>query len=161
MFFSRVSDQSYSHVLTFFSRITPPPFSAFQVLCCQNDWNTYGDSDIISLPAGFRRHLVGKTLGNVFHCDTAEIGFVGLLVIMVTDIFINQRIECYVNNTINLRPLTPHIMPCYPTKWRSCRGHRFCDVTSPCMWQYDNMTVDGTQYFTRLSGNICKVCWDP
>ena len=28
------------------------------------------------------------------------------------DIFINQRIECYLNNTINLRPLTPHIMPC-------------------------------------------------
>ena len=29
--------------------------------------------------------------------------------IILADIFINQRIECYVNNTINLRPLTPHI----------------------------------------------------
>ena len=27
---------------------------------------TYGDSDVISMPAGFRRHLVGKTLINVF-----------------------------------------------------------------------------------------------
>jgi len=28
------------------------------------------------MPAGFRRHLVGKTLVNVFRCDTAEIRFV-------------------------------------------------------------------------------------
>jgi len=27
---------------------------------------TYGDSGVISMPAGFRRHLVGKTLINVF-----------------------------------------------------------------------------------------------
>jgi len=26
----------------------------------------YGDSGVISMPAGFRRHLVGKTLLNVF-----------------------------------------------------------------------------------------------
>ena len=32
---------------------------------------TQGDSDVISMPAGFRRHLVGKTLKNVFHCDIA------------------------------------------------------------------------------------------
>ena len=31
-----------------------------------NIWNTYGDSDVISMPAGFRRHLVGKALINVF-----------------------------------------------------------------------------------------------
>jgi len=72
---------------------------------------TAGDSDVISMPAGFRRHLVGKTLTNVFHCHITEIGFVGKLVI--TDIFINQRIECCFNDTINLRRLTPHIMPCY------------------------------------------------
>ena len=29
------------------------------------------------------------------------------------DIFINRRIECYLNNTINLRPLGPHITLCY------------------------------------------------
>jgi len=36
------------------------------------------------MPAGFRRHLVGKTLINVFHCDIAEIRFVGELVIIQT-----------------------------------------------------------------------------
>jgi len=36
-----------------------------------------GDSDVISMPAGFRRHLVGKTLMNVIHCDIAEIRFFG------------------------------------------------------------------------------------
>ena len=29
------------------------------------------------MPAGSRRHLVGKTLINVFHCDITEIRFVG------------------------------------------------------------------------------------
>jgi len=43
---------------------------------------TWGNSDVISVPAGFRRHLVGKTLSNVFHCDLAEIRFVGKLVIV-------------------------------------------------------------------------------
>ena len=34
--------------------------------------------------AGFRRHLVGKTLRNVFHCDIAEIRFLGKLLIIQT-----------------------------------------------------------------------------
>jgi len=46
--------------------------------------NTQGDSDVMSMPAGFRRHLVRKTLRNVFHCDIAEIRFVGKLVIIQT-----------------------------------------------------------------------------
>ena len=41
-----------------------------------------GDIDVISTPAGFRRHLVGKTLINVFHCNIAEIRIVGKLVII-------------------------------------------------------------------------------
>jgi len=47
---------------------------------------TYGDSDVISMPAGFCRHVVGKTLINVFHCDSAEMGlrFVGKIVIIQT-----------------------------------------------------------------------------
>ena len=45
-------------------------------------WTTL--SDLISMPAGVRRHLVGKTLRNVLHCDTAEIRFVGKLVITRT-----------------------------------------------------------------------------
>ena len=36
------------------------------------------------MPAGFRRHLVGKTLINVFHCDIAETRYVGKLVITQT-----------------------------------------------------------------------------
>ena len=36
------------------------------------------------MPAGFRRHLVGKTLLNDFHWDIAEIRFVGKLVIIQT-----------------------------------------------------------------------------
>ena len=43
-----------------------------------------GDSDVVSMPAGFRRHLVGKSLINVFHCDITEIRFVGKLLIMRT-----------------------------------------------------------------------------
>ena len=45
---------------------------------------TQGDSDVISVPAGFCRHLVGETLRNVFHCDITEIRFVGKLVIIQT-----------------------------------------------------------------------------
>jgi len=40
---------------------------------------TWGDSDVISVPAGFRRHLVGKT-DKCFHRDITEIRFVGKLI---------------------------------------------------------------------------------
>ena len=53
---------------------------------------TYGDGDVISTPAGFRRHLVGKTPINVCHCDIAEIRSVGKLVTVPT-FLISQRIE--------------------------------------------------------------------
>ena len=36
------------------------------------------------MPAGFHRHLVGKTLIKVFHYDIAEMRFVGKLVITQT-----------------------------------------------------------------------------
>ena len=42
------------------------------------------DSDVISMPDGFRRHLVGKTLRNVCHCDIAEIRSLGKLLIIRT-----------------------------------------------------------------------------
>ena len=52
-----------------------------------------------------------------------------------TDIFINRQIESYLNDMINLRPLTrPHISHVIPTIWRSYRGHRFCDVTFPYVY---------------------------
>jgi len=76
---------------------------------------TQGDNDVISIPAGCRRHLVGKTIRNVFHCDIAKTHFVGKLVTI--DIFINQRIACYLNNTKNLRRLCIlHIMPWHTHK---------------------------------------------
>jgi len=61
-------------------------------------------------------HLVGKT-DKCFHCDIAEIRFVGKLVIM-QNVFMNQLIECYLNNTINLRPLAHTSCHVIPTKWR-------------------------------------------
>ena len=48
------------------------------------DTHREGDSDVISVPAGLRRHLVGKTLANVFHCDIDRIRFVGKLAITHT-----------------------------------------------------------------------------
>jgi len=53
-----------------------------ELLCTTTD--TQGDSDVISMPAGFCRHVVGKTLINVFHPDSAEIRFVGKIVIIRT-----------------------------------------------------------------------------
>ena len=82
---------------------------------------TQGDNDVISMPAGFRRHLVGNTLINAFHRHIAVIRLVGF-VSDHTDIFINRQIDCYLNNRINLRPLTPHISHVIPTKWRQYRG---------------------------------------
>ena len=53
-----------------------------------------------------------------------------------TDIYINQRIECYLNNAINRRPLTPHVTTRYTHEMTIVSGgHRFCDVTSPCVLQ--------------------------
>jgi len=53
------------------------------------------------------------------------------------DILINQRLEFYLNNTINLCPLCPQIMPSYTHKMAN--GDRIvaidnCDVTSPYVY---------------------------
>jgi len=93
-------------------------------------WRTYRDhrfgdvispcvytwcSDVISMPAGYRRHLMGKTVNNVCHCDLAEIRLVGKLMITRTFLLTNG-LNFISNNTTNLRPFTPHIMPCYTHK---------------------------------------------
>jgi len=78
-------------------------------------FNTQGDSDIISMPAGVCCHLVGKTLRNICYCNIAEIRFVAKLMI-IQIFFISQRVEFYLINAINLRPFTPHIMPRYTHK---------------------------------------------
>jgi len=89
-----------------------------------------GDSDVILMPACFRRHLVGKTVINVFHCDIAEIRFVGELVNF--------------NRTINLRPLTPHIMPFYTHK----NGDRIVAI--------DSMT---SLHAVHCDRNLCVCCF--
>ena len=43
-----------------------------------------GDSGVISMPAGYCRHLVGKILINIFHCDIVEMRRVGKLVTIST-----------------------------------------------------------------------------
>ena len=90
------------------------------------------------MPAGFRRHHEGKTLRHVFHSDIAEIRFASDRAY----IFINQPIECCVNDSTNLRSLTPHIMPCYThKKLRSYRGRSLCDITSPYVYTHARCTA--------------------
>jgi len=71
--------------------VVKPADSVSKQCTCQDtefslDYIRYaqGDSDVISMPAGYRRHLVGETLINVFHCDITEIRFVGKLMIIRT-----------------------------------------------------------------------------
>ena len=76
-----------------------------------------------------------KLSRKVCHCDFAEIRFVGKLVIIET-FQINQiRVEFYSNITINLRP--PNCTH-YTTKWRSYRGRRFCDASSPYVFPFQD-----------------------
>jgi len=67
------------------------------------------------MPAGFRRHFVGKTLINVSYCDSA-IRFVGKSVIMM-DISLNKLIQFYLNSlTDKFRHLSQHIKSFYTHK---------------------------------------------
>jgi len=98
-------------------------------------WSIHTMTVTISMPAAFRRHLVGKTLRNAWHCDVAEIRFVGKLVIKFRHFFINRRVELYLNNKMNLRPLTPHIMPCYT--------HKMAIVSWPwILWRHFTLCVN-------------------
>ena len=60
------------------------------------------------MPAGFHRHLVGKTLINVCYCESVISLNTLCWQVDGTDVFLNQWIEFYLNNTIHLRPLTTH-----------------------------------------------------
>jgi len=51
---------------------------------CEDGVYIESDSDVISVLAGFRRHLVGKALINIFHCGITEIHFVGNVMIIRT-----------------------------------------------------------------------------
>jgi len=60
------------------------------------------------MPAGFRRHLVGKSLRHVCYS-------VVTLSRQVTDYVLNLLVNFF-NNMVNLHPLTPYIMPSYTHK---------------------------------------------
>ena len=48
-----------------------------------------------------------------------------------TNIFLNQLIQFYSNNAINLHQLTTHSTTCSPTKWRSHCDHRYVTSLHP------------------------------
>jgi len=57
--------------------------------------------------------------------------------LLVSGLFLNQLVQFYLNNTLNRRPLTPHIIPCYTHKMVIVdRDHRSRDVTSPHVFEY-------------------------
>jgi len=64
------------------------------------------------------------------------------------DIFLNKLDKFYLNDMLNLHPLTPHIVPSYThkfsTKWRTYRGHRFWDVNSPYVFGHVARLDDDT-----------------
>ena len=79
------------------------------------------------------------------------------------DIFVNKKIEFYLNYTINRRFLTAQIMPCYTHKmaivsWWSYQGHRFRDITSFYAFRW---TCSSSVQFARrervlIFGCLCK-----
>jgi len=61
-----------------------------------------------SIPAGFRRHFVGKTLRNVsYKCRSVN---------DPREIVLDQLIQYYLNDRKNLRHSTPHTTSCYAHK---------------------------------------------
>jgi len=61
---------NFAKYLPTFKKITDRYFTVAESIGAtySNCWNTQGD---ISMPAGFRRHSVGKTLIYVCYCDVA------------------------------------------------------------------------------------------
>ena len=84
----------------------------------------------LSMPAGFRCHLVVKLLEMFVIVLSIKYAFGGKLMIRWT-FFLKYLVKFYLNNTVNLHPLTPHITPSYTHKMRTYRDHWFCDVISP------------------------------
>jgi len=67
------------------------------------------------MPAGFRRHLVGKTLRNVCNPDV-HLNTLSRQVDDHVGIFLNQLIKFYLNITVNIHQLTPLTVPSYTHK---------------------------------------------
>jgi len=53
--------------------ISPHTYTRVRVHAQTGEDYTQGDSDVILMPTGFRRHCIGKTLIDVFHCDIDDI----------------------------------------------------------------------------------------
>jgi len=65
------------------------------------------------MPAGFRRHFVGKTLINVFLLSY-RLNTLCWPVNDHRDIVLDHLIQFHLKNAINLRPSTPYIAILYP-----------------------------------------------
>ena len=88
-------------------------------------------------------YVVGRTLRNVCYCK-----FVTPPCREVSHhwgIFLNQLVQFYLKNTINLCPLTAHVMPCSPTK---------CQFTR-CTAGWFPYALDSGTVYTVLERNIC------
>jgi len=55
-------------------------------------------------------------VSNAGYCNSAEMRFIGKLMNMDMDIFVNKLIQFYVNNSVNLRLLTQHTVASYNHK---------------------------------------------
>ena len=83
------------------------------------------------MPAGFRRHFVGKTLTSVCWCDIIKYA---LLLNDHMVIFLNHLIQFYLNNTLNLHPLnSTHYAVSYPQNIDRIVTTD-CDVISPYVY---------------------------
>ena len=66
------------------------------------------------MPAGFRRYHVDKNLRNVCHSVVTYIRF--SYVNDHEDIFLKPTGSILLENTLNLRPITLQLIPCYTPK---------------------------------------------
>ena len=82
------------------------------------------------MPAGFRRHLVGKTLRNVFHCDSAEICFVGKRSVLLPSVLW----RCWLGGRKGTRPVKNWVVGCWClVVWLSvCSEVQTCICPSWC-----------------------------
>jgi len=89
---------------------------------------------LLSMPSSFHRHFVGKTLRNACYSAVAEIRSFGRL--MLTSIFseTNWMVELYLNNMVNLRPLTRYIN----AKLYRQNGERIVDNR---MWRHSTLCI--------------------
>ena len=80
------------------------------------------------MPAGFRQLLIGKTLRNVTLLSLKYALSVGW---WSREHFLKLLVKFYLNNTVNIHPLTPHIMPSYihRTAWPQIPWHQFTACT--------------------------------